>query len=28
VEELRDGGLDRADAMFRTSRHPWCPEIF
>jgi predicted acetyltransferase len=28
VEELREGALERADAVFRTSRHPWCPEIF
>ena len=28
VEELRKGGIARADALFRTDRHPWCPEIF
>jgi predicted acetyltransferase len=28
VEELREGALERADAIFRTARHPWCPEIF
>jgi predicted acetyltransferase len=28
VEELREGALERADAMFRASRAPWCPEIF
>ncbi len=28
VEELREGGLDRADALFRTDVAPWCPEIF
>ena len=28
VEELRDGALARADALFRWDRHPWCPEIF
>lgn len=28
VEELADGGLDRADALFRADRYPWCPEIF
>jgi predicted acetyltransferase len=28
VEELRAGGLERADALFRTDRAPWCPEIF
>jgi len=28
VEELRKGGLARADALFRSDRHPWCPEIF
>ena len=28
VEEARKGAGARADAMFRTDRHPWCPEIF
>jgi predicted acetyltransferase len=28
VEELQRGALERADAMFRSSVHPWCPEIF
>jgi predicted acetyltransferase len=28
VEELKRGGLSRADALFRWDRHPWCPEIF
>jgi predicted acetyltransferase len=28
VEVVRDGALGRADALFRTDRHPWCPEIF
>jgi predicted acetyltransferase len=28
LEELADGALDRADALFRTDRYPWCPEIF
>lgn len=28
VEELRDGAAARADALFRSDRHPWCPEIF
>jgi predicted acetyltransferase len=28
VEELRRGALARADALFRTERAPWCPEIF
>jgi predicted acetyltransferase len=28
VEELKPGGIDRADALFRWDRHPWCPEIF
>jgi predicted acetyltransferase len=28
VEELREGGLERADALFRTSVTPWCPEVF
>jgi predicted acetyltransferase len=29
VEELRDGGLERANAVFRRQgAGPWCPEIF
>jgi predicted acetyltransferase len=28
VEEIRPGALARADALFRTARAPWCPEIF
>jgi predicted acetyltransferase len=28
VEELRDGAIARADAVFRTDVAPWCPEIF
>jgi predicted acetyltransferase len=28
VEEAADGGLERADELFRTDRAPWCPEIF
>jgi predicted acetyltransferase len=28
VEEVRDGAVARADALFRTDRKPWCPEIF
>jgi predicted acetyltransferase len=28
LEELKDGALARADALFRWDRHPWCPEIF
>jgi len=28
VVELREGAIDRADALFRWDRHPWCPEIF
>jgi predicted acetyltransferase len=28
VEELHRGALERVDAMFRSSAHPWCPEIF
>jgi predicted acetyltransferase len=28
VEELADGAVARADALFRTDRAPWCPEIF
>jgi hypothetical protein len=26
--ELRKGALVRADALFHSSRAPWCPEIF
>jgi predicted acetyltransferase len=28
VEELAPGALDRADALFRTRRQPWCAEVF
>ncbi len=28
VEQLSTGSLDLADRLFRTSRKPWCPEIF
>jgi predicted acetyltransferase len=28
VEELTEGAIARADALFRTVRAPWCPEIF
>lgn len=28
VEEVADGALARADALCRTDRAPWCPEIF
>jgi predicted acetyltransferase len=28
VEELTAGAIARADALFRTDRAPWCPEIF
>lgn len=28
LEELRPGAVARADAIFRTARAPWCPEIF
>ena len=28
ARELRARGLARADALFRTDRAPWCPEIF
>jgi predicted acetyltransferase len=28
VDELRPGAIARADAMFRTDRAPWCPEVF
>jgi len=28
MTELRAGAIARADAMFRSDRAPWCPEIF
>ena len=28
VEELRTGAIAEADAMFRSTHAPWCPEIF
>ncbi len=28
VEELSEGAVERADALFRTASAPWCPEIF
>jgi predicted acetyltransferase len=28
VEEVREGAIVRADALFRTDLAPWCPEIF
>jgi predicted acetyltransferase len=28
VEEVANGGLRRADALFAVDRRPWCPEIF
>jgi len=28
LEELTDGAVARADALFRTERLPWCPELF
>jgi predicted acetyltransferase len=28
VDELREGGVERADELFRTDIRPWCPEIF
>jgi predicted acetyltransferase len=28
LEELRSGGVERADQLFRTDRAPWCPELF
>jgi predicted acetyltransferase len=28
VEELKPGAVARADALFRTERQPWCPELF
>jgi predicted acetyltransferase len=28
VEELAEGAVARADALFHTARAPWCPEVF
>jgi predicted acetyltransferase len=28
VEELREGAIERADALFVRDRAPWCPEVF
>ena len=28
AEELVDGAIERADALFATSIEPWCAEIF
>ena len=28
VDELKPGGVQRADELFRTPRQPWCPELF
>ena len=28
VRELQPGALERADALFRTDRAPWCPKVF
>lgn len=28
MKELRAGAIARADAMFRSDRAPWCPEVF
>ena len=28
VEEVSDGAVARADALFRTDRAPWCPDTF
>ena len=28
ADELTPGAVERADALFRTGRAPWCPEIF
>jgi predicted acetyltransferase len=28
VEEVADGAVARADALVRTDRAPWCPEVF
>ena len=27
LSEVADGGVARADALFRRSRAPWCPEV-
>jgi predicted acetyltransferase len=28
LEELKPGAVERADELFRTTRQPWCPELF
>lgn len=28
ARELAPGGIERADALFRTDRAPWCPKVF
>jgi predicted acetyltransferase len=28
LEELREGAIERAEALFRTAVTPWCPEVF
>lgn len=28
ISELAPGGVERADALFRTDRAPWCPRVF
>jgi hypothetical protein len=28
VEEAREGAARKADALFRTSGRPWCPDVF
>jgi predicted acetyltransferase len=28
IDELKPGGVERADELFRTERQPWCPELF
>jgi len=28
LEEIAEGAIDRADALFRWPRAPWCPDIF
>jgi predicted acetyltransferase len=28
IEEMKPGGVARADALFRTPCQPWCPELF
>ena len=28
AEELSEGAVERADALFRTDAEPWCAEVF